>query len=153
MREAEVVAAFCGWLEQDGWSVQREVEHVDVVAEREGIRLYAEAKGETKAIGLDVDTMYGQILRRMPIGEDPAARLPWWCPSGRFGLRCVSGRVSVSCCGSRSTASTGRAASGDISRRRWSSTAASRARSARALKPAQWRSGSSRRLRGWSPRR
>ena len=74
MREAEVVAAFCAWLEQDGWSVQREVEHVDVFAERDGTHLYAEAKGETKAIGLDVDTMYGQILRRMPIGEDPDAR-------------------------------------------------------------------------------
>ena len=35
MREAEVVAAFCAWLEQDGWSVQREVEHIDVVAEVE----------------------------------------------------------------------------------------------------------------------
>ena len=28
--------------------------------------LYAEAKGRTGAIGLDVDTLYGQLLRRVP---------------------------------------------------------------------------------------
>jgi hypothetical protein len=32
--------------------------------------LYAEAKGRTMAIGLDVDTLYGQLLRRM---KDPAS--------------------------------------------------------------------------------
>lgn len=75
MREAEVVDAFCAWLTRDGWTdIRREVDHIDVIAERDGLRLYAEAKGETKAIGLDVDTMYGQILRRMPIAEDTNAR-------------------------------------------------------------------------------
>ncbi len=29
-------------------------------------RLFAEAKGRTAAMGLDIDTMYGQLLRRMP---------------------------------------------------------------------------------------
>jgi hypothetical protein len=31
--------------------------------------LYAEAKGRTAAIGLDVDTLYGQLLRRMPADQ------------------------------------------------------------------------------------
>jgi hypothetical protein len=30
------------------------------------VTLYAEAKGRTEAIGLDVDTLYGQLLRRVP---------------------------------------------------------------------------------------
>jgi len=41
------------------------VEFVDVYAERGEEKLYAEAKGRTAAIGLDVDTLYGQLLRRM----------------------------------------------------------------------------------------
>jgi hypothetical protein len=64
--EAHVVAAFCGWLTRQGWQVQTEVEHVDVLAERDGVRLLAEAKGITSAPGLDIDTAYGQLLRRMP---------------------------------------------------------------------------------------
>jgi hypothetical protein len=34
--------------------------------------LYAEAKGRTAAMGLDVDTMYGQLLRRMKDPESGA---------------------------------------------------------------------------------
>ena len=64
--EERVVAAFAAWLGAQGWDVQREVEHCDVVATRGGERLYAEAKGRTSSPGLDVDTMYGQLLRRMP---------------------------------------------------------------------------------------
>lgn len=64
--EARVVDAFCAWLERDGWTVRREVKFVDVVAQRGEEYLYAEAKGRTAAIGLDVDTLYGQLLRRMP---------------------------------------------------------------------------------------
>lgn len=71
--EARVVDAFARWLESDDWIVEREVEFVDLLAERNGKRLYVEAKGNTAAIGLDVDTMYGQILRRMPLGEDESA--------------------------------------------------------------------------------
>lgn len=29
-------------------------------------RLYAKAKGRTAAVGTDVDTLFGQLLRRMP---------------------------------------------------------------------------------------
>jgi hypothetical protein len=64
--EERVVLAFARWLEAQGWTVQREVAFCDVVAERGDERLYGEAKGRTAAIGLDVDTMYGQLLRRMP---------------------------------------------------------------------------------------
>lgn len=42
---------------------------MDVVGTRGKERLYAEAKGRTAAVGLDVDTLYGQLLRRMPANE------------------------------------------------------------------------------------
>jgi hypothetical protein len=42
------------------------VKHVDVLATRGTQRLYAEAKGRTASVGLDVDTLYGQLLHRMP---------------------------------------------------------------------------------------
>lgn len=63
--EERVVKAFCAWLEREGWTVRREADWVDVVAERDGRRLYAEAKGRTTSPGLDIDTAYGQLLRRM----------------------------------------------------------------------------------------
>ncbi|MBD8871150.1 hypothetical protein [Nocardioides donggukensis] len=68
-----MVDAFCAHLEADGWVVQREVQHVDVKATKGPATLYAEAKGRTKAIRLDVDTLYGQLLRRVP--EDAADSL------------------------------------------------------------------------------
>ena len=91
--EARVVAAFVAWLESCGWSVETEVAFVDVVARRENTILYCEAKGRTAAIGLDVDTLYGQLLRRMPAepstntrfgvvvptaAVDAALRVPLW---------------------------------------------------------------------------
>jgi hypothetical protein len=98
--EALVVDAFCAALEADGWRVAREVEFVDVVAHKDGLTLYAEAKGRTTSPGLDVDTMYGQLLRRM--GDEPrpqtryavvvpdvalpaAKRVPTWVRS-RLGI-------------------------------------------------------------------
>jgi len=65
LSEAEVVAAFVRWLEPQGWNVRTEVEWADVVAERGRERLVAEAKGSTTSPGLDIDTLYGQLLRRM----------------------------------------------------------------------------------------
>jgi hypothetical protein len=92
--EKRVVDAFCAWLEENGWRVQREVRHVDVLAERGDERLYAEAKGRTAAIGLDVDTMYGQMLRRMPIAEDERARFAVVVPTeGASAALRVSKRV------------------------------------------------------------
>lgn len=64
--ETRVVEAFCKHLQNDGWDVQREVQFVDVMATRGSQALYAEAKGRTSSIGLDVDTLYGQLLRRLP---------------------------------------------------------------------------------------
>ena len=60
-----MVDAFAAWLESEGWEVRREVEFVDIMATRHRETLYAEAKGRTASVGLDVDTMYGQLLRRM----------------------------------------------------------------------------------------
>lgn len=87
--EQRVVDAFARYLSQQGWAVSREVEFCDLVAERDGERLFIEAKGRTAAIGTDVDTMYGQILRRMPIAEDAAARFAVVVPTraGQAALR------------------------------------------------------------------
>lgn len=68
--EKRVVNAFSDWLECQGWAVTPEAGFADVYAERGGEKLYAEAKGRTAEIGLDVDTLYGQLLRRM---TDPRA--------------------------------------------------------------------------------
>jgi len=64
--EARVVDAFCRHLTSEGWTVEREVQFVDVKATRGSRTLYAEAKGRAEAIGVDVDTLYGQLLRRVP---------------------------------------------------------------------------------------
>jgi hypothetical protein len=64
--EARVVDAFCTYLRMNGWEVRRELDFVDVAATRNGITLLAEAKGRTASPGLDVDTLYGQLLRRIP---------------------------------------------------------------------------------------
>lgn len=63
--EKRVIDAYATWLEQSNWTVRREVGFADVYAERGEERLYAEAKGKTSSPGLDVDTLYGQLLRRM----------------------------------------------------------------------------------------
>lgn len=72
-RESKVVDAFTGWLKQDGWEVATPGVHADVVARRGEESLIAEVKGMTSSPGLDVDTMYGQLLRRMT-DEAPATR-------------------------------------------------------------------------------
>lgn len=63
--EAQVVTAFGAWLEGQGWMVRYEVDWADVVAERGGEVIVAEAKGLTSDPALDIDTLYGQLLRRM----------------------------------------------------------------------------------------
>lgn len=63
--ERDVVDHFRRWLEEDGWEVDLEIGWVDITATRHGRTLIAEAKGTTTAAGLDVDTGYGQLLRRM----------------------------------------------------------------------------------------
>jgi hypothetical protein len=90
--EKRVIDAYVTWLEQGNWTVRREVDFVDVSAERGEERLYAEAKGRTISPGLDVDTLYGQLLRRMrdprpgtryavvvpTAALDAALRVPTW---------------------------------------------------------------------------
>ena len=90
--EQRVVEAFVDWLREQGWVVETEVNFVDVYARRGDERLYAEAKGRSKAMGLDVDTVYGQLLRRMTdptggaryavvvptAGVQAALRVPVW---------------------------------------------------------------------------
>lgn len=101
LREAEAVDHFRRWLEAEGWQVELEVAWADITATRGGRTLIAEAKGTTSAIGPDVDTAYGQLLRRMrgdamtvyavvvPVTAAPAAlrvpdRVPGrvWLPVG-----------------------------------------------------------------------
>ena len=61
---------FAGWLSSQGWMVRPEVDVVDIVAEKDDHRLYAEVKGATAAPDLDVDTAIGQLVRRMPSEAD-----------------------------------------------------------------------------------
>lgn len=70
--EARVIKAFTTWLTDSGWTVTREVDFCDVVARRGTTTLYAEAKGRTTSPGLDVDTLYGQLLRRADVSTDGA---------------------------------------------------------------------------------
>lgn len=93
--EARVVGAFRAWLEGDAWTVRREVSFVDVVAERGDEHLYAEAKGRTTAAGLDVDTLYGQLLRRMP-DETSTARYGLVIPTSAVGGCLAGSRVGAS---------------------------------------------------------
>lgn len=71
--ERLVVETFASWLTGQGWMVRFEVDWWDLLAERDGRRLYVEAKGRTAAPGLDVDTAFGQVIRRMPAEDDPVA--------------------------------------------------------------------------------
>ena len=92
--EKRIVDAFRKWLGSEGWRVKREIEFIDIFAERGQERLYAEAKGRTKAIGLDVDTLYGQLLRRMPSSEVGKARFGVVVPEeGRVAALRVPPRV------------------------------------------------------------
>jgi hypothetical protein len=75
--EARIVTAFSQWLEARGWTVETEKDYIDVVAERGAEKLLAEVKGRTKSRpGAGVDSLYGQLLRRMPPEEvgEPTTR-------------------------------------------------------------------------------
>jgi hypothetical protein len=70
MIEAEVQAAFVKYLIECGWEVTTEIgDYTDVIGRRGDELLVAEVKGTTSSPGLDVDTAYGQLLRRM--GDRP----------------------------------------------------------------------------------
>jgi hypothetical protein len=73
--ERRVVDAFVRWLEAEGWRTWTEVDYLDVLAERDGKWIRAEAKSHTgDSAGLDVDTAFGQLLRRMEEEDDRNAR-------------------------------------------------------------------------------
>jgi hypothetical protein len=56
---------------------------VDVVARRGNETIYAEVKGRTKARpGAGLDTLYGQLLRRMSAEEDPNTTFAVVVPTG-----------------------------------------------------------------------
>jgi hypothetical protein len=85
-----VIPASRQWLEAQGWETETETEFVDVVARRGNETIYAEVKGRTNSRpGAGLDTLYGQLLRRMPAEEvgDPNTRfvvvIPDRCGSGR----------------------------------------------------------------------
>jgi hypothetical protein len=66
--EDRIIRAFVRHLEREGWSVvlaRPSVNEPDIIATRGRDRLVAEAKGRTAAPRTDVDTMYGQLLRRI----------------------------------------------------------------------------------------
>ncbi|MET8433682.1 hypothetical protein ABZV61_12900 [Streptomyces sp900116325] len=71
--EGRVQAAFEQWLAKSGWTLRAKPERGDVDVDAvhpDGRRLLAEVKGETSAPGLDIDTAYGQLLRRMTSEEN-----------------------------------------------------------------------------------
>jgi len=67
-----VARDFAGWLSSQGWVVRTDTEFVDIVAEKDGRRIYVEVKAATTAPDLDVDTAIGQLVRRMPSEPDQA---------------------------------------------------------------------------------
>lgn len=73
--EAPVEHAFKQWLVAEGWRLVDDTgSWADVIAERGDERLIGEVKGNTGgSTGLDVDTMFGQLLRRMT----PATATTW----------------------------------------------------------------------------
>ena len=96
MKEAAVEAAFVHYLLERGWDVDTDkVDHTDVVARRGAEHLVAEVKGTTAAPGLDIDTAYGQLLRRM--GDRPeGTRFAMVVPeSARQGGTGSAGRGSL----------------------------------------------------------
>ncbi|KAF0956761.1 MULTISPECIES: hypothetical protein [Rhodococcus] len=64
--DVRVLDGFVTWLAARGWTVRTDAGFVDVVAERDGQLLYAEAEGATTTPGLDVNAAIGQLLSRMP---------------------------------------------------------------------------------------
>ena len=83
--ERVVVEAFRRWLEAQEWETETETKFVDVVARRGNETIYAEVKGRTKGSpGAGLDTLYGQLLRRMSAeeGGDPNTRFAVVIPTG-----------------------------------------------------------------------
>src|SRR3954464_13814429 len=92
MREADVESAFAAHLHERGWDVTTENDDYSEGGAKRGVeRIVAEVKGHTTSPGLDIDTLYGQLLRRMTTRHEEtrfvvvvpasmvsaATRVPW----------------------------------------------------------------------------
>lgn len=70
LSETEVEAFFAEHLRREGWTVQtNNLDFIDIRATRGREMLIAEVKGHTKSVGAALDIGYGQLLRRMGLGE------------------------------------------------------------------------------------
>ncbi len=87
MKEADVLARFAAYLDREGWEVpltpRGDSPDVDARHRETGRRLVAEVKGHTAEPGLDTDTAYGQLLRRMGTEPEPATRYALAAPCGQ----------------------------------------------------------------------
>ena len=67
--ETTVIEVFSAWLAEQGWECAQlpaHGDHPDIDARHpDGRRLIVEAKGFSRDAGADLDTGYGQLLRRM----------------------------------------------------------------------------------------
>lgn len=89
MKEADVLARFAAYLDREGWEVpltpRGDSPDVDARHRETGRRLVAEVKGHTAEPGLDTDTAYGQLLRRMGTEPEPATRYALVMPESLRG--------------------------------------------------------------------
>lgn len=96
MKEAEVLVSFAAHLDHEGWDVpptpRGDFPDVDARHRETGARLVAEVKGHTTEPGLDTDTAYGQLLRRMGTEPEPSTRYVLVVPES---LRGKAERVSA----------------------------------------------------------
>lgn len=73
MMEADVQRAFERYLFERGWDIDAPGRgQADICAQRGAELLVGEVKGTTSSPGLDVDTGYGQLLRRMSPAHEEA---------------------------------------------------------------------------------
>jgi hypothetical protein len=98
--EKPVEEAFKRWLVSEGWTViDQRGSWADVIAQRGPERLIGEVKGFTgPSIGLDVDTMFGQLLRRMTTDASTSWAVVVPTPSLKAVLRVrseVRGRLGI----------------------------------------------------------
>lgn len=83
MNEAEVLGAFLAWAQSNGFAqLPARGDEDAILNDRLGL-VIVEAKGNTTSRGTDIDTLYGQLLRRMhpnhPMTTRYAAVVPSAC--------------------------------------------------------------------------